>query len=75
MLTEIAPKPDNPQAPPASEADSSYSQGHSDVVIYEDVAEKNPNTVADQKYTLTKCPAYESHHTMSKEHGQRITAM
>jgi len=75
MLTEITPNPNNSQAPPASEADTGYSQGHYNVVIYEDVAEKTSNTVADQKYTLTKCPAYESHPPVPKEHGQRTTAM
>jgi len=72
MVTELTPNLNNSQAP-ASEADTSYSQGSTNVVIYEDVAEKIPHTIADHKYTLNKCPAYESHQPVPKVCGQRIT--
>ena len=73
MLNEFTPNTNNSQAPPAPEADTSNSQGNSNV-IHEDVAEQTPKIEANQKYILTKCPAYEPHQLLSKDHNQRRMA-
>ena len=72
MLNEVTPNTNNFPAPPAP-ADTSNSQGNSNV-IYEDVAEQTPKIEANQKYILTKCPAYEPHQLLSKHHNQRRMA-
>ena len=69
MLNEVTPNINNPQAHPAPEADTSNSQGNSNV-IYEDVAEQTPKLEANQNYILTKCPAYEPHQLLCKDHNQ-----
>ena len=74
MLNEITRNTSKSQAPPAPEADTSNSQGNSNV-IYEDVAEQTPKIEANQKYILTKCPAYEPHQAQHKDHNQRRMAL
>ena len=74
VLNEVTTNISNSQAPPAPEADTSYSQGNSNV-IYEDVVELTPQIEAGQNYILTKCPAYEPHQPKQhKDHHLRRIA-
>ena len=73
MLNEVTPNTNNSQAPPVPETDTNDSQGNSNV-IYEDVAEQTPKIEANQKYILTKCPAYEPHQLLCKDRNQRRMA-
>ena len=74
VLNEGTPDTNNSQTPPAPEADTSNSQGNSNV-IYEDVAEQTPKLEANQTYILTKCPAYEPHQLLCSDHNQRRMAL
>ena len=71
VLNEVIPNStNNSQVPPASVADTSYSQGNSSVV-YEDVAEQTSRVESDQSYIVTQCPAYLS----VSAHGQTMDRM
>ena len=73
VLNEVTPNTNNSQAPPAPEIDTNNFQGNSDVV-YEDVIQQTPKINYNQKNILTKCPAYEPHQLLCKDHNQRRMA-